>query len=73
LAEDWQLQLQFSGSLTKLHNELKENHGFAVSDGSFQDRMGAAAWIIKGCTLHSQVTGMIITPGSPEDHSTFLE
>jgi len=42
-----------------------------VSDGSFWDRVGAAARIIEGHTLWTQVTGTIITPGGPDNHSSF--
>jgi len=71
LAIDWQLQLQFSGNLTELCNELKENHGFAMSDGSYWDWVGMAAWIIKGSTLQSRVIRTIITPTGLEDQSSF--
>jgi len=71
VAQYWQLHLQFFGSLKELHQDLQVNQGFAVSDGSFQDGAGAAAWFIKGPMARSQVIGMIITPGSPEDQSSF--
>jgi len=71
VGKDWKLQIQVTSSLMELHGDNKQNQGFAVSDGSFQEKVGAAAWIIEGSTGHSQIIGTMITPGSPEDHSSF--
>jgi len=50
---------------------LSHSHGYAVSDGSYKDEMGAAAWIIKGSTLALRLVGQIYTPGHSMDHSSF--
>jgi len=47
------LQIQVTSSLTEIWGDIKENQGFVVSDGSFQENVGAAAWIIEGSAGHS--------------------
>jgi len=42
-----------------------------VRTAPFWDKAGAAEWIIEGQTTRAQLMGMIITPGGPEDHSSF--
>jgi len=44
------LQIQIVGSLTELRQDLQKSQGFVVSDGSFRDKAGTAAWSIKGNT-----------------------
>jgi len=50
---------------------LSEGIGYAVSDGSFQDTAGAAAWIIEGSTLTVRLIGKWHTPRPPDAHSSF--
>jgi len=42
-----------------------------VSDGSYCDQSGAAAWIIEGKTNMNCIIGMMITPKGPTVQSTF--
>jgi len=44
---------------------------FLVSDGSFKDRAGAAAWMIKGAMAANRIVGNGLTPGEPEDQSAY--
>jgi len=41
----------------------------AVSNGSFRDQHGVAAWTIEGKDALSHLHGAGITPGLPEDQS----
>jgi len=71
MAWDWHLQLQTVSSLSELKTNIRNGHGYIVSDGSYCTVAGAAAWNIKGCSANSWVIGMMLTPGSPKDHSSF--
>jgi len=71
LATEWQHQLQVQGCLLDLKQELKESYGYVVSNGSYHNQSGAAAWIIEGKTSTNWITGMIITPGCHTDQSSF--
>jgi len=48
-----------------------DSHGFIVSDGSFQNDAGMAAWIIEGQLTQPRIIGTMIILGSPKDHSSF--
>jgi len=50
LKQDWKLHIQIVRSLNELQQDIRDNHGFAISDGSFQQEAGTAAWIIEGQT-----------------------
>ncbi len=67
----WGLQLKLDGPQKVLLKALSEGHGYAVSDGSYKDESGAAAWIIEGQTSAARLTGAWHTPGHEEDHSSF--
>jgi hypothetical protein len=66
---NWILQnVQFPHNLKQELNKPRLDIQ-AVSDGSFKDRYGTAAWtvVINGCT----VTGKCVVPGNPEDQSAY--
>jgi len=67
----WKLQLALTGSQKQLMGALSGGLGFAVSDGSYKDEAGAAAWIIKGPDSTNRIVGSWHTPGYKEDHSSF--
>jgi len=50
---------------------LSHGEGFAVSDRSFKDEKGTAAWIIEAATANTQLISQWHTPGQTEDHSSF--
>jgi len=54
-----------------MRDELSRGFGFVVSDGSFKDKAGAAAWIIEGSDSMHRILGTWYTPGVKEDHSSF--
>jgi len=67
----WRLQLHLGGPQKALLKALSKGHGYVVSDGSYKDDSGAAAWIIEGQTSAIHLTGAWHTPGQAEDHSSF--
>jgi len=42
-----------------------------VSDGSFCEGRGTAAWIIEGKDKAHHIVGVWMTPGTTQDHSSF--
>jgi len=65
----WNLKLQMKGKLGLLSQEIAECKGFAISNGSFKDDDGAAAWIIKRSMGMNCIKSLI--PRAPEDQSAF--
>jgi len=59
------------GQLTFLHQDIVQGKGIAVSNGSFKDSNGVAAWIIKGSSGTNQLQGTCLTPRAPDNHSAF--
>jgi len=49
-ANEWSWNLTIVGNLCELLEDIQEGNGYAVSDGSFQESRGVAAWIIEGTT-----------------------
>jgi len=70
-AQQWALETHLTGAQRKLQEALLQGHGYAVSDGSFKDRNGAAAWIIKGTDSMTRLSSQWYTPGHADDHSSF--
>jgi hypothetical protein len=50
---------------------IRNNCAIAVSDGSFQEGYGMAAWVIEGEEEKGRITGRIIAPGGDGDHSAY--
>jgi len=71
LKQDWKVHIQIVRSLNELQQDIRDNHGFAISNGSFQKEAGMAAWIIEGQTAWSWIIGWMITPGQSGDHSSY--
>jgi len=55
----------------ELQDALSQGIGYAVSNGSYKDKMGAAAWIIKGLTSNLRLTSQWHVLGQAADHSSF--
>jgi len=49
-SQQWGLQLHLCGSQKALLHALSCGHSYAVSDGSYKEEYGSAAWIIEGPT-----------------------
>ena len=71
LARDWKLTLKIVGRLSALIEDIRNGNGYIVSDGSFCNEAGAAAWIIEGRSAATRIIGTMITPGHTTDHSSF--
>jgi len=63
--------VRLTGSQSILLDALTQGWGYAVSDSSFKDDNGLAAWIIEGHNSTQQLVGQVRTPGHPVDHSSF--
>lgn len=50
---------------------IQDREAIAVSDGSFKDQYGTAAWIIEGCDHCGKIVGKCIAPGGPQGHSPY--
>jgi hypothetical protein len=50
---------------------LKNGDAITVSDGSYKDQHGTAAWVIEGSNRIGRISGMVITPGHGHDQSTY--
>jgi len=71
LGTEWNLQIKSTGSMDKIREAIQAKKAIAVSDGSYQNDTGACAWIIEGLSSEHCIEGLMETPGSPGDHSSF--
>ncbi len=51
-----------------LRQAIQSFDAIAVSDGSYQDSFGSAAWVLEGTTDKGRITGVVGTPGDGESH-----
>jgi len=66
----WQkCNLTSEGSMTNLIQVIHNGQAVEVSDGTFKDQAGAAAWMIEGCMAEDRLWGTGLTLGQPEDQS----
>ncbi len=68
---DWAVNYHIIGSWKDLFNDILTGRGYAISDGSFKQNQGSAAWIIEGSGSTNRVLGECFTPGTDDDHSSF--
>jgi len=71
LWEEGECITKLEGDIVVLIDAIKQGIAVAVSDGSFQDQRGAAAWTIKGSSAANRLTGEGLTPGNPQDQSAY--
>jgi len=69
LEGQWGIQHKTQGSREQLAEAICKGKAIAVSDGSFQDQQGAAAWMIEGYDKNNWILGMGSTPGFLTDQS----
>ncbi len=50
---------------------IATGEAIAISDGSFQDQYGTAAWVFEGIDAIGRVTGAVVVPGSAKDQSAY--
>jgi len=70
-SQQWDMSVCLMGSQSVLLDALTQGWGYAVSDGSFKDNNGSAAWIIEGHNSTQRLVGQVRTLGHPGDHSSF--
>jgi len=68
---EWKWELNVTGNLQLLLEDIRNGNGYAVSDRSFQEGRGAAAWIIEGRTNQNRIVGKCFSPSSNDGHSSF--
>jgi len=71
LAVQWGIQHEIHGSMEQLAEAICKGTAIAISDGSFQDQQGVAAWTIKGYNNSNQILGRGRTPSTPTDQSAY--
>ncbi len=59
------------GDVSVIAQAIGTGKAIAVSDGSFKDGCGAAAWIIEGAEATNHIQGACLEPGTTDDHSAY--
>jgi len=67
----WKLEVETIGKEQVVVEAIAQGTALAVSDGSFKEGRGAAAWTIEGQTATNKITGACLVLGTAEDHSAF--
>ncbi len=50
---------------------IQQSEAIAISDGSFQDTYGTAAWVVEGTDSNGRALGAVVVPGSAKDQSAY--
>jgi len=58
-------------NIHKLLESLREGSTMAISDGSYKDAFGTAAWTIGDPDTVSLISGRAICPGEATDHDSY--
>jgi hypothetical protein len=70
--EKWCLEwLDISDDGLCLATALKEGFAIAVSDGSFKETYGTAAFVLEGESSTGRIVGTVIAPGNAQTHSPY--
>jgi len=69
--DTWQCKYGVEGDPNNLCKAIQQAYAVAVSDGSFQDGAGVAAWTIKSKTAECRIKGAGLTPGAELDQSAY--
>jgi hypothetical protein len=54
-----------------LATAIQEGDAIAISDGSFQDQYGTAAWFMEGACSLGRIVGAVMVPGTGKDQSAY--
>ncbi len=54
-----------------LAEALYQGTAIAVSDGSFHEQYGTAAWVLEGENSMGRISGAVISPGTSQDQSAY--
>jgi len=71
LDQEWGISQEVHGDSDQLAKVITTGIAIAVSDRSFQDSHGSAAWTIEGQDKQDRILGKGRTPGAPEDQSAY--
>jgi len=69
--KQWLFEDEVQGEELAIVQAIEAGTAIAVSDGSFKDGCGAAAWTIEGATATDKITEACLVPGNTNDHSAF--
>jgi len=69
--QDWQIQKENVGQSRNLEEAIRMGKAVAVSDGSYMETIGTAAWTIEGRMASNRIVGTGYTPGKVEDQSAY--
>jgi len=67
----WTMEEMNTGNVVQLLTAIAQGKAIAVSDGSFMEQSGVAAWTIEGTTARHCIVGTGITPGKRKDQSAY--
>ncbi len=67
----WGMTNEQQGNPANLEEAIITGVVIAVSNGSFQDNNGSAAWTIEGRNQEPCILGSRRTPGKPDDQSAY--
>jgi len=69
--QQWNIKHHQEGEIDQLVEVIQKGQAVVVSNGSYKDATGAAAWTIEGMMAQHQITGQGTTPGTTQDHSPY--
>jgi hypothetical protein len=70
--EKWCFQhLLLSDNGENLCVVIQSHTAIALSDGSYKDIHGGAAWVLEGENKHGRISGAAVAPGDEADHSSY--
>jgi len=71
LDTEWGITITQQGEMAMLREAVITSQVVAVSNGSFQDQSGSAAWTIEGTTSAYHIVGTGRMPGTTMDQSAY--
>ena len=70
--EQWAaLDVLMTPGINSLVEDIKNGTAIGVSDGSFKDEFGTAAWVIENVEGTQRIMGNVLVPGYASDHSAY--
>jgi len=67
----WEFEEEVMGKVPEIVRAIHDGKAIAVSDGSYKEGCGAAAWTIEGADATDKIIGAGLVPGTTDDHSAF--
>jgi len=71
LDKEWGITITQKGEMAMLREVMITGQAVTVSNGSFQDQCGSAAWTIEGTMSAHRIVGMGWMPGTTMDQSAY--